>query len=181
MAPVDALKIRIKQQWEKLLALKDSPREVAIGAAVGVFFAFTPLVGLKTVLAAGITWLLGGSVVSAVVAVTLHDVLLPLMPLLMRWEYQVGYWMLSHPHAFPPSLHQALKGHPASWLKWSSFLTVGLPLLVGSLFVSGPLALLTFFGIGGVLDGFRKRRRASAKEIAAPPPPVEAPADKRTS
>jgi len=35
-------------QWNKLKGLEDSPRAVAVGVAAGIFFGFTPLVGLKT-------------------------------------------------------------------------------------------------------------------------------------
>ena len=77
---------------------------LAIGVAAVVFWGFVPLVGLKTLLALGCARLLRGSMVAAVITVTLHDVLLPVAPLLLRWEYDLGYWLLSHPHAFPPSL-----------------------------------------------------------------------------
>jgi len=74
-------------QWNTLKGLEDSPRAVAVGVAAGIFFGFTPLVGLKTLLAIGVAWLLHGNRLAAAVAVTLHDIVLPLMPVLLRWEY----------------------------------------------------------------------------------------------
>jgi Uncharacterized protein conserved in bacteria (DUF2062) len=47
-------------QWNKLKGLEDSPRAVAVGVAAGISFGFTPLVGLKTLLAIGVDWLLHG-------------------------------------------------------------------------------------------------------------------------
>lgn len=135
-----SLRIRTKQ----LFGLKDLPHAVSIGMAVGVFFGFTPLWGLKTLLALGGTRLLRGNVLAAALAVTLHDVLLPFMPLVMRWEYDLGHWLLSHPHEFPGRFQ--LDGiHPALWLHWSTFFTVGRPLLAGSAAFAAPLALATYY------------------------------------
>jgi uncharacterized protein len=36
--------------------------------------------------------------VVAAIGVTLDDIILPVVPLLLGWEYDVGYWLLSHPH-----------------------------------------------------------------------------------
>ena len=151
---------RLALQWRKLMEIKDSSRAVSVGVAVGIFFGFTPLVGLKTLLPVGITWLLGGSVVAAVVAVSLHDVLLPVMPFILRWEYDAGYWLLSHPHELPPSLHLAHPHPPGVWLRWSTFLTVGRPLLIGSLFLSAPSSLAAFFLTRFVLERAQRRRLA---------------------
>ena len=72
-----------QDKYEQLLRVKDAPRAIALGAAVGVFFGFIPLWGVKTLLAIGLARLLRGSLVAAAIAVTLHDVLLPLVPLLL--------------------------------------------------------------------------------------------------
>ncbi len=140
MAPINWLRAKSGQ----LFQLKDLPHVIAIGLATGVFFGFTPLWGLKTLLALGVTRLLRGNVLAAALAVTLHDVLLPIMPLVMRWEYDLGYWLLSHPHEFPGRFQ--LDGiHPAIWLHWSTFFPVGRPLLAGSVAFAAPLALATYY------------------------------------
>ena len=71
-------------QWNKLKGIEDSPRAVAVGVAAGIFFGFTPLLGLKTLLAIAFAWLFRGNRLAAAVAATLHDVLLPFMPLAWR-------------------------------------------------------------------------------------------------
>jgi len=140
MSPMTWLRAKLKQ----LTRIKDTPHALAVGVAVGVFFGFVPLVGLKTLLAVGLTRLLRGSLLAAVIAVTLHDVLLPVAPLLLRWEYDLGYWLMSHPHEFPPRMH--LSHHdPAVWLHWSKFFTVGRPLLAGSLVFATPLAVASYY------------------------------------
>src|SRR6266403_1747139 len=91
----------------KLLAIRDTPEAIAGGVAIGIFFGFTPLFGLKTILAILFAWLTRSNIIAAVLAGTLHDIILPLMPLIYRWEYQIGFWLLSHPHHWPASWRQA--------------------------------------------------------------------------
>jgi uncharacterized protein (DUF2062 family) len=128
----------------RLLAIRDTPEAIAGGVAIGMFFGFTPLFGLKTLLSLFIAWLFGCNLLAAAVAVTLHDVALPFMPLLYRWEYDVGYWLLSNPHAWPAPLTRVHLGAHA-WRSWTTFLTVGKPLLIGSLLFSTPIAIATYF------------------------------------
>jgi uncharacterized protein (DUF2062 family) len=153
-------------QWNKLKGLEDSPRSVAVGVAAGIFFGFTPLVGLKTLLAIGVAWLLHGNRLAAAVAVTLHDIVLPLMPVLLRWEYDVGYWVLSHPHESPPSIERALQLHASVWLHWSTFLTIGRPVLLGSLFFSTPACAVSFVVMRAFLERRQRRRRTARAPTA---------------
>ena len=126
-----------------LSELRDKPHAVALGMACGIFFGFIPLFGFKTLLAMGTARVLRGNVVAAAVAVTLHDVILPLAPMLLRWEYQLGYWLLSHPHHLPPEFH-ALHHGASIWFHWATLFSVGLPLLVGSIVVAIPFAALGY-------------------------------------
>jgi uncharacterized protein (DUF2062 family) len=127
----------------KLLAIRDTPEAIAGGVAIGIFMGFTPLFGLKTVLSILFAWLTGSNIIAAVIASAAHDVLLPLMPVIFRWEYDVGFWLLSQPHHLPPPLAKIhWEGH--SWRKWTTFFTVGKPLLVGSVVCSAPFALLSY-------------------------------------
>jgi uncharacterized protein (DUF2062 family) len=133
-----------RDKSRQLLQLKDTTHAIALGAAIGMFFGFVPLWGFKTLLALGVTRLVRGNLLATAIAATLHDIALPLMPLLLRWEYDIGYWLLSHPHELPPSLH--LSHHsPAIWFRWSTFLTVGRPLLLGALVIAAPVAIATYY------------------------------------
>jgi len=63
----------------------------------------------------------------------LHDLVLPFMPVMLRWQYDIGYWVVSKPSSFPgPPLHLHRYG-AATWLKLGGrFFHTGLPLLIGS-------------------------------------------------
>jgi uncharacterized protein (DUF2062 family) len=160
------LLVWFREKSKQLLRLKDGPRAIAAGASVGVFFGFIPLWGVKTLLAVASARLLRGSLIAAAIAVTLHDAFLPLMPLLLRWEYDIGYWLLHHPHELPPHLH--LHNHsPAVWFHWSSFFTVGRPLLLGSLVIAAPSAVVAYYLILTLLSRARHLQGSSAKDKVA--------------
>jgi uncharacterized protein (DUF2062 family) len=128
----------------KLLAIRDTPEAIAGGVAIGIFFGFTPLFGLKTALTILFAWLTRCNIIAAVLASAAHDVILPLMPVIFRWEYEVGYWLLSHPHRLPPSLTK-LKWEGISLRGWIVFLFgVGKPLLFGGIVCAVPFAVLAY-------------------------------------
>jgi uncharacterized protein len=146
----------------KLLAIRDTPEAIAGGVAIGIFFGFTPLFGLKTVLTILFAWLTRSNLIAAVLASAAHDVLLPLMPMVFRWEYDVGFWLMSQPHHLPrPLTRLRWEGHP--WRDWRTYFTVGKPLLVGSLVCSAPFALLSYV--------FTQRLVARHQRKKHPPPP----------
>jgi uncharacterized protein len=138
------LTVWLRAHFQRLHRIKGTPHAVALGVAVGIFFGFIPLVGLKTLLALTVSRFLGGSLLAAAIAVTLHDVLLPIAPLLLRWEYDLGYWLLSRPHELPPHLHLQVQSLSA-WLHWSTFFSVGRPLLVGSIVLAAPISVVSYY------------------------------------
>src|SRR5256714_10370353 len=131
-----------------LMTLPDTPHSIALGSAIGMFFGFTPLFTLKTLLAFLITWLFRANKTAAVITVTLHDVLLPLVPAMFFWQYKLGMWALYHRVPQRPGFRRVSL---SDFMEWTTFLTVGRPILVGSLFFAVPAALLVYFGLRAVL------------------------------
>ena len=146
-----------KEHSLKLLAIRDTPNAIASGVAIGIFFGFTPLVGLKTLLSIFFAWLTRSNIVAAAIAATLHDVALPFMPVLFRWEYNIGYWLLSDPHQWPERLRD-LDWRAREWRSWTTFFSVGRPLLLGSVIVSGPVAFVSFWLARSIVIRHRKKR-----------------------
>jgi len=148
-----------------LSELRDRPHAVALGIAIGTFFGFVPLFGFKTLLAIGVAKLSRGNMIAAAVAVTLHDVILPLAPMILRWEYQLGYWLLSHPHHLPPGLGATHQG-PSMWFHWDTLFSVGLPLMLGSVIVAVPIAVASYYLSLRLLERAAARRAASGIDTA---------------
>jgi uncharacterized protein (DUF2062 family) len=133
----------LKSRYDQIHHIRDAPHAVAGGVAIGMFWGFTPLAGFKTLLSIGFAWLCRCSKLSAVLAVALHDVLIPIWPVILRWEYDLGFWILSHPHHFPERMH--VKGFRLeNWmhLKTLQFLW---PTFVGSIVFALPLAALSYW------------------------------------
>jgi uncharacterized protein (TIGR03546 family) len=146
----------------RLLAIRDSPDAIARGVAIGIFFGFTPLIGLKTLSAIFLAWLTRSNVIAAVIAGALHDLILPFMPVIYIGEYKIGYWLLNDewPQHFSLS-HARLKW--AEWWNWTTFLTVGKPLLLGSLVYGTPVAFISFVITKIIVSRHQRRKQAQAE------------------
>ena len=150
------------RKFHELLDAKDAPHSVAGGTAVGVFFGFLPVFGFKTLGAMGVSLATRCSVVASVIGVSLHDIFLPLWPLILRYQFQVGFWILSHPHHFAPPLSRD-DFHLSELLQWDNFIDIGLPLLVGGTVFAAPVSLASY-GVILVIMQRRASRRAVLKE-----------------
>lgn len=151
------LKNWLRAHHMTLMTLPDTPHSIALGSAVGMFFGFTPLFGMKTLLSITVAWLLKSNKIAAVITVTLHDLILPLVPAMFYWQYRLGMWAL---HGRLPQREGFRRVPLRDYMEWTTFFTVGQPLLVGSLFFAVPAALLVYFGLRGVL--IRSRAKSAA-------------------
>ena len=137
------LRAWLQRHWVRLIASSEDSRPLARGMALGTFLGFSPFFGLKTLLALLLARALRGSSLAAVFGVTLHDLLLPLAPLIARWEYDLGFWLLSHPHRWPTALRMG-ELHIQQCANWQTLSeTVG-PLLLGCTIVGAPFALVAY-------------------------------------
>ena len=129
-----------------LMAIADTPHSIALGSAIGVFFGFTPLYPLKTLLSIGVAWICRCNKVAAAIAVTLHDVVIWAMPAIYVAEYQFGCWILNRPvgqrvHFRQFRLHDYVHRHVFSRVIWPTFW----PAFIGSLFLAVPSAIFIYF------------------------------------
>ena len=110
-----------------LMAIADTPHSIALGSAIGIFFGFTPLYPLKTLLSIAVAWIFRCNKIAAAIAVTLHDVILN-RPAAQR----------VHLRQF--RLHDYVHWHVFSRVVWPTFW----PAFVGSLFVAIPSAIVIY-------------------------------------
>jgi uncharacterized protein (DUF2062 family) len=142
-----------------LMTLTDTPHSIALGSAIGIFFSFTPLLTLKTLLSIAVAWLCKCNKIAAVIAVTLHDILLPVMPAIYLWQYKIGMRVL---HGRP---ERRIAFYHLAWgdfTHWAAFVRVGWPLLLGSLFLAIPSALATYLIMRMLVSRARNDRQAPA-------------------
>jgi hypothetical protein len=129
-----------------LMAIADTPHSIALGSAIGIFFGFTPLYPLKTLLSIAVAWVCRCNKIAAAIAVTVHDVAIWAMPAIYLAEYQLGCWILNRPaaqrvHFRQFRLHDYAHWHVFSRVVWPAFW----PAFVGSLFLAIPSAIIVYF------------------------------------
>jgi uncharacterized protein (DUF2062 family) len=136
-----------KKQWladhhMTLMTMADAPHSIALGSAIGIFFGFTPLWSLKTLLSIAVAWICRCNKIAAAIAVTVHDVLIFVMPAIYFAEYKVGCWALHRP---PPAHRIRFHFGLYDYLHWNVFLKVVWPAFIGSLFLAVPSAVVVYF------------------------------------
>jgi uncharacterized protein (DUF2062 family) len=124
-----------------LMAINDTPHSVALGCAIGMFFGFTPLYSLKTLLSIAFAWICRSNKVAAAIASNLHDIFFIAMPAVYFFEYKIGCWILQRPPAHKVFHHFAI----GDYVHWHFLMRVVWPALVGSVMLALPSALLTYF------------------------------------
>ena len=77
----------LRRTAHSILSLHGSPRDIALGAAIGVFVAFTPTVGFQMLIAALIATLLGANRPAAVIGPWITN------PLTIPPIYALTYWI----------------------------------------------------------------------------------------
>ena len=157
-----ALRTRLRnwldRMHHRLVTLEDTPHSISLGVAIGIFFGFSPLWSLKTLLSIAVAWVCKGNKIAAAVSVSLHDLILPFMPAIYLWEYKLGYWALHG--QLPQRIH--LKGMSLwDYAHWHTFYTLGRPLLIGSVFIGLPSAAVVYFLARGLVTRHRARKHAA--------------------
>ncbi len=145
----------------KLLAIRDTPEAIAAGVAIGVFFGFAPVFGLKTALAIFCAWITRSNVLAAVLAATAHEIAFPVMWAVYLFEYDLGCWILNG--QWPGLRHISLGWQ--TWRHWATFLAVGKPLLAGAIVSCAPFSLAAYFTTKGIVA--RHQRKKRQRESAA--------------
>jgi uncharacterized protein len=158
--PIKKFRDLVVRQFHALMQIHDTPHAIAGGVAIGIFFGFTPLFSVKTLLAILIAWIFRCSKISAALAVTFHDILLPVWPVVMRQEYKIGYWLLISPHHMPPKIRRDVLLNLEHFFHWSTFVNIVWPMLVGSVVIGAPVAGVSFFVTEKIVAHYQKKRAA---------------------
>ena len=137
----------------RLRRLSDTAHAVALGFAIGVFTALTPFLGTHMVMAALLAWVIGGSVVAALLGTFIGNPLT--YPLFWYSTYEVGNLMLGgwienksidlSGGIFQKSLEQL----------WP----ILKPMTLGSIPVGLALAALSYVLVKPMVEAYKHRRR----------------------
>lgn len=94
--------------FRRLLAIDDPPERTALAFSVGVFIAFSPLLGLHTLLATLIAFLFRFNKVAIYLGSYINNPLLTLVPIILG-SYAIGAVLLGRPLSMPPEGIELLK------------------------------------------------------------------------
>ena len=146
---------------QRLTQIRDTPHAIAGGVAIGLVFGFTPLFGFKTLIAVLIAWLFGCSKLSAALAVSFHDILLPIWPVILRWQYQVGFLIVSRPHRLPTKFNPK-HFHYENLLSLRSLHVIWIT-FIGSIVLAVPIAVGMYFLVLEIVKRAQERKIAAAQ------------------
>jgi uncharacterized protein (DUF2062 family) len=137
----------------RLRRLSDTPHAVALGFAAGVFVAVTPFIGTHMVMAVLLAWVIGGSIVAALLGTFIGNPLT--YPLFWYSTYEVGSLMLGGAAEKPPidlsgGIFQSSLDQLWPLLK---------PMTLGSVPVGLALAALSYVLVRPMVDAYKHRRR----------------------
>lgn len=132
----------VRKHMNHLFHIQDTPHSIAMGTALGIFFGFIPLFGLKILLALFFAAITKSNKMAAVITVNLHDLTLPLLPFFLGVEYVIGCRVLGlvkHQKSLDLLNQTGFIPH------WTEVLNKGMPILIGSFFVAVPMGILSYW------------------------------------
>ena len=129
--------LRLKEKIKQLICSNNSPSEIALGVAVGVFICVLPLYGLHTALFIAFAFLIPRANKAAMFIGTNFS-LPPTLPFITWAGYDMGRWVL--PQDYPP-LNFAYFRH----FDFKHFGNFYFPLFVGSV-ILGVVCAIVFYG-----------------------------------
>jgi uncharacterized protein (DUF2062 family) len=121
----------------RLLAIDDPPERTALAFSIGVFIAFSPFLGLHTIMATVLAFAFRFNKIAIYAGTFVNNPFLTLVPIILA-SYATGALLLGRPLALPPESMELLKDpHLLTGVWW------------GELFRSSADVLLPF-AIGGM-------------------------------
>ena len=127
----------------RLLALDDTPERIALAFALGVFLAFSPLLGLHTVLGLAFAFILGLNRVAVLVGVWVNNPY-TLVPIYAAAAYVGGFLVGTSPGQANPGFGWDNLWHPGSWVQAVRRGHLLGPIILGSTILSFAAAALSY-------------------------------------
>lgn len=100
-----------RSAFRRLLAIDDPPERTALAFSIGIFIAFSPFLGLHTILATLLAFLFRFNKIAIYTGTFVNNPFLTLVPIILV-SYAVGAFLLGRPLRIPQEGVELLK-HPA--------------------------------------------------------------------
>jgi uncharacterized protein (DUF2062 family) len=137
----------------RIRRISASPHAIALGFAAGAFAAVTPFLGTHLIMAAVIAWMVGGSIVAALLGTFIGNPLT--YPLFWYSTYEAGNLMLGkEAEAHPIDLSEGIFKMSVDQL-WP----ILKPMSLGSIPIGFGIAVLSYFVVKVMVEAYQRRRR----------------------
>ena len=149
----------------RLLAIDDPPERTALAFSIGVFIAFSPFLGLHTIMATVLAFAFRFNKIAIYAGTFVNNPFLTLVPIILA-SYATGAFLMGRPLALPAEGMELLK-HPhifaGDW--WRQLFRhswdVLLPFSVGGMVLSVICSLVAY----PLTLRFLRRRKKSSHEV----------------
>lgn len=137
-----------RQSLRRLLAIDDPPERTALAFSIGVFIAFSPFLGLHTIMATLIAFVFRFNKLAIYTGTFVNNPFLTLVPIIFA-SYAIGALVLGRSLALPPAGMQLLKEpHLLTGAYWHSLFhhsrDVLIPFAIGGMTLSVVCSLLAY-------------------------------------
>ncbi|WP_332066081.1 DUF2062 domain-containing protein [Bartonella sp. CB189] len=149
---------------KRILRISATPHKVALGFAIGIFLACSPLLGVHMILAVFFSWVLRGNFAAAILGTIFSNPLTFL--LIVMVDYKIGYLCLSFfSNVDEISLSQiralfsslTFSNMPLLFRDtWNSIMR---PMIVGGVILGAILSSLSYIGVYRAIARFQQKRR----------------------
>jgi uncharacterized protein (DUF2062 family) len=150
--------------FRRLLAIDDPPERTALAFSIGVFIAFSPFLGLHTIIATLLAFLFRFNKLAIYTGTFVNNPFLTLVPIIIA-SYGVGAFILGRPLRIPDEGLELLKnprlfsGDYYRMLFVQSWSNVVWPFSVGGMALSVVCSLLAYPLTLRALRAYRKRKK----------------------
>ncbi len=152
----------------RLLAIDDTPERTALAFSIGVFIAFSPFLGLHTIIATVLAFLFRFNKIAIYTGTFVNNPFLTLVPIILG-SYAVGAFLMGRPFTLPPERLALLKEpHLLTSDYWRSLFDhswdVLVPFAVGGLLLSVVCSLAAYPLTLYLLRAHRRRKKESMND-----------------
>lgn len=146
--------------YDDILHANETPRELSLGIAVGIFVAFTPTIGIQMIVAGFLAWLLGANRLVSIAMVWISN---PATMLPIFWYcYRVGCAFLVMEPIGKQWWAELAKPPDGWWTSvqffWSRILAIATPLWLGGTIVGLVFAYVSYYLSLAAISYYRRIR-----------------------
>ncbi|MEA1965560.1 MAG: DUF2062 domain-containing protein [Candidatus Aerophobetes bacterium] len=144
----------VKSLMRRILWINDSPKKIALGAAIGVFWGIMPTFGFAILFSLPTALLFKANRTSAILATFVANPLTT--PLFYAFGYKIGQLVLGHtPFSF-------------SWkflIKAENLLNIGKSLLIGDFILAIIIALGTYGLVLAIITKYKSKKASKQQSL----------------